>query len=129
MNNSHQALMPPRLVKVPWCKSGMARSASLACAEAAIRSSAANAPRIVFRLGRRGRRDAYGVNMSGEVSLEGFPISVERTPARVGTGAACLPEHHKDRGRRRGSLRKGENLSSAATGRYHDDLSGSSGQG
>src|SRR5947209_11950405 len=72
MNKSHQALMLPRLVNRPSCRSGMARSASLARAVVAARSSTASEQRIAFRLDSRGRRDKQWVNMTGEVSSERF---------------------------------------------------------
>src|SRR5690242_16532653 len=73
-----QAVMPllgsPGVVKKrPACKLGIARSASLAWAEAAPISSAIAALRIAVRYGSLGCRDKYGVIMDAKISLEGCP--------------------------------------------------------
>ena len=84
-NSSFQAVIPlvgsPGVVKKrPSCKSGMARSASLAQAEVAATSSAASAPRNIFKLDGQGRRERNWVIMTGEVSLNAFGMALNYHP-------------------------------------------------
>src|SRR5262245_56480965 len=102
-----QALMPPRLVKVPLCRSGMARLASLACADEAARSRTRRGPAIFFKLFIT---EQLHLSMTVELLILGAPGSgggsAPPTHRRVGRLGLVRPRCRRGRTGRVGLLRQ-----------------------